>query len=298
MASQQKIRKAIITAAGYGTRFLPATKNVPKELLPIINKPTISYIVDQCVAAGITDIIIVTRFGNHAVEDYFDAVPALESYLEKKGKNDLVDMIEEIYTQANFIFVRQKQDLPYGNASPLYSVKDLVNGEPFIYAWGDDIILGEDAGVQELIDLYQAEGGDAILNCVEKTKEQISKIGAAVKIKEGTKNEVEGIVEKPPVDEVPSNLLSVSPYLLTPKIFEYLNPGKDERVGEFLFQPAILKIIEEGGTVRASVSKGEWLTNGDPLNYLKTTIEIALSRDDLREDFIAYLRERIKQLPN
>lgn len=292
---RKKITKAVITAAGYGTRFLPATKNVPKELLPIINKPTISYVVDQCVAAGITEIIIVTRFGNHSVEDYFDSSPALENYLLEKGKDNIVEAMKEIYTQANFIFVRQKQDLPYGNAAPLYSVKELVDDGPFIYAWGDDIILGENAGVAELIKLYKKEGGDAILNCVEKTKEEISKIGAAVKIKDGTVNEVEGIVEKPPVNEVPSNLLSVSPYLLTPKIFDYLDPKKDDKVGEFLFQPAVLKIIEDGGKVLASVSKGTWLTNGDPLNYLKTTVEIALSRNDLHDDFLTYLRNRVNQ---
>lgn len=131
------VTKAIITAAGYGTRFLPVTKNVPKELLPVINKPTIHYIVEDCIQAGIRDIIIVTRFGNHSVEDYFDTTPALESYLEQKGKHKEAKEIHDIYSSANFIFIRQDPDLPYGNASPLYSAKSLISkGESFIYAWG------------------------------------------------------------------------------------------------------------------------------------------------------------------
>jgi len=290
-----KIKKAVITAAGYGTRFLPATKNVPKELLPIINKPTIGYIVDSCVAAGIEDIIIITRFGNSAVEDYFDSEPALENYLIKKGKSVLAEEIKKVYQSANFIFVRQKSDLPYGNAAPLYSVKDLIQDEPFIYSWGDDIIIGEGAGVKELVDSYKSDPCDIILNCLQTSKEEISKVGANVRVKDGT-YQVKEIVEKPPVDEVEGNLLSVSPYLVTPLIFKYLDPKVDKSTGEFLFQKGVEKIIENGGDVRASVTKGKWLTMGDPLNYLKATTEIALTREDLRDDYVEYLKNRIKEL--
>lgn len=293
--AQKKVTKAVITAAGYGTRFLPATKNIPKELLPIINKPTISYVVDQCIEAGIKDIIIVTRFGNHAVEDYFDSEPALEKYLRDKGKDKLAEDIKEIYKGANFIFVRQNPDLPYGNAAPLYSVKDLIQDEPFIYSWGDDIILGEQVGVVELVNSYNANPCDVILNCLRTTPEEISKTGAEVRIKEGTTDSVASLIEKPPVDEVQSDLLSVSPYLLTPKIFEYLNPKKDERVGEFLFQKGVEGIMHNGGNVRASVTTGKWLTMGDPLNYLKATVEIALYRDDLKESFLTYLKSRLSK---
>lgn len=293
---QKKVTKAVITAAGYGTRFLPATKNIPKELLPIINKPTISYVVDQCIEAGIKDIIIITRFGNHAVEDYFDSEPALEKYLRDKGKDKLAEEIKEIYKGANFIFVRQNPDLPYGNAAPLYSVKDLIQNEPFIYSWGDDIVLGEGVGVVELVKSYNENPCDGILNCLRTTAVEISKTGAEVRIKEGTVDQVESLVEKPAVSDVRSDLLSVSPYLLTPKIFSYLDPKKDERVGEFLFQKGVEGIINDGGIVRASVTKGKWLTMGDPLNYLKATIEIALYRNDLKDDFVNYLRSRVKEI--
>ena len=294
----KKVTKAVITAAGYGTRFLPATKNIPKELLPIINKPTISYVVDQCIEAGIKDIIIVTRFGNQAVEDYFDSEPALEKYLIDRGKADLAKEIKEVYKGANFIFVRQNSDLPYGNAAPLYSVKNLIKDEPFIYSWGDDIVLGKQVGVVELVKSYHDKPCDAILTCIKATKEEISKIGAEVKIKKGTIDQVIGLPEKPPVDTIESDLLSTAPYLLTPKIFKYLDPKKDMKTGEFLFQKGVEGIIKDGGHVRASVTKGRWLTMGDPLNYLKATVEIALYRDDLRDSFVNYLKSRIKELNN
>jgi len=286
------ITKAIITAAGYGTRFLPATKNVPKELLPVINKPTIHYIVEDCINAGIKDIIIVTRFGNHAVEDFFDNNPALESYLESKGKVKEAEAIHEIYSRANFIFIRQDPDLPYGNASPLYSARSLINNdESFIYAWGDDIILGEGAGTEEIIKDFEENYADVILNCTEVEDAQIPRLGV-VKFKDKNSRIIEQIIEKPTLEEAPSNVASVSPYLFNSRIFDYLDPSIVKPGKEFMIQDAIDKLCKEG-VVRANVTKGKWLTTGDPLNYLKATVEIALSRDDLREDFLKYLSERI-----
>lgn len=286
------ITKAIITAAGYGTRFLPATKNVPKELLPVINKPTIHYIVEDCIKAGIKDIIIVTRFGNHAVEDFFDNNPALEGYLESKGKKKEAEAIREIYSKANFIFIRQDPSLPYGNAAPLYSARSLINeGEAFIYAWGDDIILGEGAGIEEIAKDYQENYADIILNCTKVEDDQITKLGI-VKFRDEDSREIEQIIEKPTLEEAPSNVASVSPYLFNSNIFDYLDPALVESGKEFMIQNAIDKLCREG-IVRANITKGTWLTTGDPLNYLKATVEIALSRDDLRDDFLKYLSERI-----
>ena len=286
------ITKAIITAAGYGTRFLPATKNVPKELLPVINTPTIHYIVQDCIKAGIKDIIIVTRFGNHSVEDYFDTTPALESYLESKGKIKEAEAIHAIYSSANFIFIRQDPDLPYGNASPLYSAKSLIRqDESFIYAWGDDIILGENAGIEEIIQDYKNEYADVILNCTKVGEDQITKLGI-VKFKNENTTLIDQIIEKPTLEQAPSNVASVSPYLFNAKIFDYLEPKKVEPGKEFMIQNAIDALCKEG-IVRANITKGTWLTTGDPLNYLKATVEIALSRDDLRDDFVEYLKTKI-----
>lgn len=291
-----KVRKAVITAAGYGTRFLPATKNIPKELLPIINKPTIGYVVDSLIEAGIKDIIIVTRFGNHAVEDYFDSEPALEKYLKDKGKEEKANEIKNIYRGANFIFIRQNPDLPYGNAAPIYSARELIGeDEPFLASWGDDIILGEKTGAYEMVKMYDENPSDIILNCIRSTPEEISKIGAEVRLKENT-NIVTEVIEKPPADSVQSNLLSVSPYLFTGKVFKYLEPKNDEKVGEFIIQSGVTKTLENGGTVRANITEGKWLTMGDPLNYLKATVEIALSRKDINADFLTYLKDRVKDI--
>ena len=286
-----KVTKAIITAAGYGTRFLPATKNVPKELLPVINTPTINYVVEDCIKAGIKDIIIITRFGNHSVEDYFDTAPALEMYLEAKGKMKEVEQIRELYSKANFIFIRQNPDLPYGNAAPLYSAKSLIGkDEAFIYAWGDDIILGEGAGVEEILTDYNAEYADVILNCTKVDEAMITKLGI-VKFKGDTKV-VESIIEKPTLNEAPTDIASVSPYLFNANIFDYLNPEQVEDGKEFMIQPAI-DALTKSGVVRANITKGKWLTTGDLQNYLKATVEIALSRDDLRADFTKYIKERL-----
>jgi len=291
-----KVSKAIITAAGYGTRFLPATKNVPKELLPIINKPSIHYIVEQLVKAGIKDIIIVTRFGNTALEDYFDTAPALETYLTEKGKFKELDEIKEIYKMANFIFIRQDPTLPYGNAAPLYSAKNLIReDEPFLYSFGDDIIWGKnviDAGPSEVIKKYNDTEADIVINCTEVSDELIPRMGI-LKFKEGTNDQVDEIIEKPKLKDAPSNIGSFSPYLFTPKLFEYLDPAKILPGKEFLMQDA-MNIICMKGKVVASKTQGMYLTIGDPLNYLKATVEIALSRDDLKKDFLKYLKERIK----
>lgn len=284
------ITKAIVTAAGYGTRFLPATKNVPKELLPVLNKPTIHYIVENLVEAGIKDIIIVTRFGNHAIEDYFDTTPALESYLIQKGKAEEAEKVRKIYQMANFIFIRQNPNLPYGNASPLYSAKDLIKDEPFIYAWGDDIILGEGAGAKEVIAAFNKNPADVYLTALEVSEKEYSKLGM-IKYSKDTQD-VLYFVEKPKTEEAPSNLATVAPYILTPKIFSYLKPENVQPGKEFIFQEAFNPMIADGHKIKSIITSGKWLTTGDPLNYLKATFEIAMSRTDLKEDLLAYLNQR------
>lgn len=284
------ITKAIVTAAGYGTRFLPATKNVPKELLPVLNKPTIHYIVENLVEAGIKDIIIVTRFGNHSIEDYFDTTPALENYLVQKGKVEEAERIKKIYRMANFIFIRQNPNLPYGNASPLYSAKELIGNEPFIYAWGDDIILGEGAGTKEIISAFNKTPADVYLTALEVPEKEYSKLGMIQYNKET--QDVLYFVEKPKTEESPSNLATVAPYILTPKIFNYLKPENVQQGKEFIFQEAFNPMIADGHKIKSIITSGKWLTTGDPLNYLKATFEIAMSRPDLKEDLKTYLKER------
>lgn len=285
------IKKAVITAAGYGTRFLPATKNVPKELLPVINVPTIKYVVDNCVCAGIEEIIIVTRYGNHAVEDFFDSVPNLEKYLIDNGKFQEAEEIKKIYTSANFIFVRQDPRLPYGNASPLYSARRLVDSEPFVYCWGDDVVIGDNVGVCESVHVFESSNVDVTLFTTKVDQNMISKLGMVIFSDEST-NFVKEIIEKPKIEQIVSNFCSVSNYVFSPVIFEYLNP-KNMSTKEFMIQPTI-NLLCQKGKVNAVKTKGKWFTTGDPLNYIKATVEIALQRNDLKDSFLDYLKSILK----
>jgi len=280
------VSKALITAAGYGTRLLPATKNVPKELLPIIDTPTIKFIVDNCLEAGIKDIIIVTRFGNHAIEDFFDAAPALEKYLTENGKIEEAEKLKKMYSSANYIFIRQDPTLPYGSASPLYSARRLLQSEPFVYCWGDDIVIGKGVGVCESIDLFNKSDVDVTLFTTHVIKDMVTKLGMVVFEKES--NFVKSIVEKPSIDQVISQCCHVSNFVSTPEIFAYLNPKKID-TKEFIFQPAINQLCQKG-RVNAVRTKGKWMTMGDPLNYVKTIIDMALYREDLRGDIVEYIK--------
>lgn len=285
--SYLKVTKAVITAAGYGTRFLPATKTIPKELIPVINIPTIKYIVDNCVNAGIKDIIIVTRYGNHAIEDFFDSVPHLEKYLLDKGKVQEAESIKKIYSSANFIFVRQDQNLPYGSASPLYTVRNLLKDEAFVYCWGDDIVIGQDAGVVESVDLFLRSDVDATLFTTYVDDSLVTKLGMV--LFEDNTDKVKKIIEKPSKDQIVSNYCSVSNIVFSPKILELLDPSEVKEGYEFMIQPFVDKLCAMG-KVNAVKTKGNWFTTGDPLNYIKATIAMALSREDLRDDVISFIK--------
>lgn len=282
----RKVTKAVITSAGYGTRFLPATKTIPKELIPVINIPTIKYVVDNCIKAGIKDIIIVTRYGNHAIEDFFDSVPHLEKYLLDRGKIELANLVKEIYTSANFVFVRQDQTLPYGSASPLYTIRNLVKDEPFVYCWGDDIVIGDNAGVIESVELFEKTDVDVTLFTAFVEDSLVPNLGMV--LFDENSNHVKQIIEKPSKDQIVSNFCSVSHIVFTPAILDYLNP-KELKNGEFMIQPFIDKLCPLN-KVNAIKTKGKWFTTGDPLNYVKATISMALSREDLREDILSFIK--------
>lgn len=277
---KRKVTKAIITAAGTGTRFLPATKNIPKELIPVINMPTIQFLVDECVASGITDIIIVTRFGHSAIEDYFDSTPELERSLCEKGKNELADRIRNIYTCANFTFTRQTASLPYGNGSPLLSARHLIDRkEAFLYLYGDDIIFGKPA-CKELIDAYLSDGASAVLGVQEVDLKTVTP-GALIKLKEGTVDRVERIVEKPPIEKAPSNLFSFGRYLFTHRIFDYLDPKKTGKGNELWTADAIDRMAKDWKVIVKRIS-GKWFTTGDPAHYLEVIFEYASQSSELK----------------
>lgn len=289
----RKVTKGIITAAGYGTRFLPATKNIPKELLPIINVPTIHYVVEEFVKSGIKDIIIVTRYGNHAVEDYFDSLFELEYFLKDRNKLDKLEEIRNIYKMANFAFVRQNKDLPYGNASPFVAAKPYIGNDNFAAAWGDDITVstGEVPVIKQLIDMFQTVDCSAVIGVKEINREEVQSF-STIKYKDGSDIYLEEIIEKPKLGEEYSNLASFGRYVFSKDILDYIDPKFIGKGREFWLVDCIHRLVQDRAVAVKRI-EGDWLTTGDPLRYLKTTIEIALRRNDLKDELLEYLRSKV-----
>ena len=288
-----KIRKAIIAAAGYGTRFLPATKNQPKEMLPIIDKPIIHYLVEEAVASGITDIIIVTRSGQSIMEDYFDSHIELEHKLKSEKKQELLRKVREIPRLANFIYVRQKKNYPYGNGTPLIAVSDLIDrDENFVYMFGDDLVLSETPCTQQLINYSAAKGGAATIAAQEVPHSEVNRYGI-LKLAKGSKDRVLSAIEKPSPENAPSQLAQFGRFILNHKVIDILNAMYEEgRLGKDNELWLIDAIIEyaKNHPVYAARIEGEWLTTGDPLRYMKTQVRYALERKDLGKEFADFLK--------
>lgn len=295
MKNYSQVTKAVIAAAGTGTRFLPATKNQPKEMLPIIDKPIIHYLVEEAVASGIKDIILVTRAGSHIMEDYFDNRFDLEYSLEKAGKDDKLEMVKNIPQMANFVYVRQKSHLPYGNGSPLLAVKDLIDDqEDFVYMFGDDLTLSDVPVTKQLIDVFHEQKAAAVLGAQEVPWDEVERYGA-VKYKENAsyKYEMEEGLEKLPRDKAPSNIVQFGRFVFSYDVIETaLNTatGKDN---ELWIIDILNKMAHEGKKVIAQPIQGEWLTTGDPLRYIKATLKFAMQRDDLGKDLKEFIKNEI-----
>lgn len=280
----QKVRKGVIAVAGRGTRFLPATKSMPKEMLPIIDKPIVQYIVEEMVASGIETIVFVTSLDKRALEDHFDHASELESYLKDQGKMDRLEQIQGIAGLANFVYVRQKG--PYGNGTPLLNVREIIGDEPFIYAFGDDLVKSDVPFTKQLIDIHNEKGG-CVLGAQEVPREEIHKYGCYAV---DAQNTVTNIVEKPKTEEAPSNLAGVGRYLLTPEIFDALEQQTLGKDNELWLMDAVQQLVAQGKPVSArAVAGGQWLTTGDPLNYLKATIEYLKDRPELAGPMREYL---------
>lgn len=292
--------KAIIAAAGFGTRFLPQTKAMPKEMLPLIDKPIIQYVVEELVDAGIKDIIIVGSSNKRSIEDHFD-VPSedLLANLRAGGpkKQPYIDILEKVSNLANFIYVRQKG--PYGNATPLACASHLISpDEPFIYTFADDFFVANPNRFRQMVDLY-AEYQKAILTCKPVVvDEEYDRYGivAGETISDGIMS-MSHIVEKPGKDKAPSNLASVSSYLLTGEIFKYIDTARQEydaNGGEFLIQPIMQQMINDGFEYLAcAVKDGKYYDTGNKLEYIKTVIDFGLMNEDMGDDLRAYLNERL-----
>jgi UTP--glucose-1-phosphate uridylyltransferase len=283
------IKKAIVAVAGAGTRFLPATKTMPKEMLPIVDKPIIQLVVEELVEAGIQDIILVTKWDKKPLEDHFDHNWALANELREAGKLKQLEEITRISEMANFVYVRQKG--PYGNGTPVLSAASLVDNEPFVYVWGDDLVRSKVSFTRQMIEDYQGHG-HLMIGVQNVERGMVNRYGI-VKLRPNS-TEIENIMEKPSIDEAPSQLADFGRMILNQDIVDILREiplGKDN---ELWIVDAIRRYVERGGVFLAKeVDDGEWLTTGDPLNYLKAVIKYALDREDIGGDLNEFLKNSV-----
>lgn len=284
-----KIRKAIIPAAGLGTRFLPATKAQPKEMLPIVDKPAIQYIVEEAIASGIEDIIIVTGRNKRAIEDHFDKSVELEATLEEKGNSDLLQIVQDISNMADIHYIRQKQPLGLGHA--VYCARKFIGDEPFAVLLGDDIIDSEPPCLKRMIDLYERHQ-TSVIAVQQVPWEDVHKYGIVSPAGgwEGpiAHTRIEDLVEKPDRETAPSNMAVIGRYIIEPDIFRLLEEGKPGRGGEIQLTDA-LRLLNADKPMLAYPIEGKRYDVGDKLGYIEATIEFALSRDDLRDEVRDYL---------
>lgn len=291
-----KIRKAVIPAAGFGTRFLPQTKAMPKEMLPIVDKPVIQYVVEELVDAGITDIILVTGYHKRTIEDHFDAANLdLIKNLEMGGekKKSLLGEVKKISAMANFIYVRQKG--PYGNGTPLLNVRHLIGDEPFIYTFSDDFIVSHPSRFKQIISVYEKYNCSVLGSIKAKKHEDYERYGfAGGKEIENGIIDVNKIIEKPGYEKAPSDLASVSGYLFTPDIFDYLDKAM-KNLGENaeLYYNDVLKLMLDDGkrVLAAEIKDGKYYDTGNKLEYMKTVVELALEHPDINGEFRQFLKD-------
>jgi len=284
--------KGIITIAGYGTRFLPASKALPKEMIPIAGIPLIQYHVESLVASGITDIIVVVRGGSEVVERHFAPAPDLERHLEATGKRALLEEVRRLSHLANIVFVRQPETLPYGNASPALAARPwLTPGEPFYYMFGDDIILADVPVPQQLLRAYEQYRPAAVL-ATQQVPDEETRLYGCMEFKPGTTNVLARIIEKPEPGTAPSNWVQVGHFIFTPEIFDVLDPRQTGKGGELWMADAVDRLAARA-TVIVQPIEGMWLAAGDPLHHLKASIHAALRREDMREELLAFLRSLV-----
>lgn len=286
--------KAIICAAGLGTRFLPQTKAMPKEMLPIIDRPVIQLIVEEAVAAGVTEIIVVTGSTKRAIEDHFDRSDELEAELREKGKHDKADQIKAIAEMANFIYVRQK-GYPKGNARPVLNASHLIDDdEPFFVFFADDFFRSQVPRAVQLKEAYE-KTGKSVISLIEVEKKDADKYGmAAIADQVGERTfKLSQLVEKPGEENTPSNFASVGGYLLTPDVLPIIANEKVDKNGEITLAESINELAQ-ADAVYGQFIDGIWHDTGDQLKYLKAVVDVALESDKYGEAFASYLKNRLQ----
>ena len=285
----KKIRKAVIPAAGFGTRFLPATKATPKEMLPIVDKPTIQYIVEEALQSGIEEILIISGHAKRAIEDHFDTTPGLEMHLESHGQESLLKMVRSI-SEITSHYIRQKHMRGLGDA--ILCARSFIDDEPFAVLLGDDVVYNEtNPALRQMIDIYNALGA-TILGCQEVPLEKVSSYGIVAGVPVEGKNvlRVTNMIEKPSVEEAPSRTAVLGRYIITPDVFEVLARTEPGKGGEIQLTDAI-QTMASREAVYAYCFEGKRYDVGDKLGFLKATVEYALRRPDLGEPFRKYLKD-------
>ncbi|TVX79116.1 UTP--glucose-1-phosphate uridylyltransferase GalU [Peribacillus simplex] len=289
----KKITKAIIPAAGLGTRFLPATKAMPKEMLPIVDKPTIQYIVEEAVASGIKDIIIVTGKGKRAIEDHFDYAPELEQNLLEKGKVELLNKVQYSSKLANIHYIRQKE--PKGLGHAVWCARKFIGDEPFAVLLGDDIVQSETPCLKQLINQFE-ETNNSIIGVQTVPKEETNRYGIIdPAFQDGRLYQVENFVEKPALGTAPSNLAIMGRYILTPEIFSMLDQQEAGAGGEIQLTDAIQQ-LNQTQQVYAYDFEGKRYDVGEKLGFVKTTLEFALQNEEIKDDLVEFLEQMVKDI--
>ncbi len=294
---QKKVRKAVIPVAGFGTRFLPATKAQPKEMLPLVDKPIIQYVVEDAVTAGIEDIILVTGWHKRNIEDHFDYPFELEKRLEEAGKMEQLEEIRGIADLANFIYVRQKG--PFGNGTPIWNARQIVGDEPFLVLWGDEYIEANPGRASQLVEAYEKYGGSALIGCIRtNNQEDYSRYGfvsgeeinpSVLKVKQ--------MVEKPGYGQIDSNFAGVGGYVFGPDMFEAMTEAVDrlekENSGRELYWADGMNILLEQNKdcYAVEIKNGKYYDCGNKLEYLKAVVEFGLKHHEVKDDFVKFLKE-------
>jgi UTP--glucose-1-phosphate uridylyltransferase len=294
-----KITKALIPAAGFGTRFLPQTKAMPKEMLPVVDKPVIQYVVEEIVASGIDTAVIVTGANKRAIEDHFDEPnEELVQMLEEGGKKEALEQIRQISKMANFIYVRQKG--PYGNGTPVLAGEAVIEDEAFAVIWGDEFILATPPRLKQMIDVHEKYGGVVISGVRIENKDDVKRYGIMdLEPVEGNVYKVKGIVEKPDPNQAPSNLAAIGAYILPPEIFAALKNVAPGKGGEVWLVDAINLLRDQGVPIYAvEIQNGKYYDTGNKLEYMKTVVDLAQNHPEIGEEFKKYLEESVKSSQN
>lgn len=285
----KRVKKAIIPAAGLGTRFLPATKSQPKEMLPIVDKPTLQYIIEEAIQSGIEEILIVTGRSKKSIEDHFDRSVELELELEQKGKTEMLEMVQDISNMVNIHYIRQKE--PKGLGHAVYCAKSFIGDEPFAVLLGDDIVDAETPCLKQMIDAYD-EYKTSILGVQEVANENVGKYGILdVKHIEDRVYKVKDMVEKPSVEDAPSNIAILGRYIITPEIFNILETQEEGKGGEIQLTDA-LQTLATKEAIYAYNFEGRRYDVGDKLGFLEATVDFALKRPELKDEFEAFIKEK------